>query len=152
MVQSTFGKMDEFIWWDMEIIKTDSGTQFSSRYFQEGLSICVVQLSLPSSYHQGNNVQVQVTWRTLQTIAHSIMMHAQISDKYIHFSLMYTTDHIYSVLRIKYLVNQYGEPTNPHTLPTGKKPSVSNPSVLFSPQVVLKAIAHVNTKALNIRH
>ena len=67
-----------------------------------------------------------MTWQTLQTIAHSIMVHAQVSDKYIHFLLMYTTDHIFPVLPIKHLVNQDGEPTTPQKLATGTKPSVSN--------------------------
>ena len=29
MFQSTFGKVDKFGWWDMEIIQTDAGTQFT---------------------------------------------------------------------------------------------------------------------------
>ena len=39
--------------------------------------------------------------------------------------LMYITDHIFPVLPIKNLVNQYGEPTMPNKLETDKKPSVS---------------------------
>ena len=31
--QSIFRKVDEFGWWDMEIIQTDAGTQFTSREF-----------------------------------------------------------------------------------------------------------------------
>ena len=31
---------------------------------------------------------------------------------------MYTTDHIFTVLPIKHLVNQDGEPTTPHKLAT----------------------------------
>ena len=34
---------------------------------------------------------------TLQTIAHSIMMHAQVSGEYINFALIYTTEQIYPV-------------------------------------------------------
>ena len=46
---------------------------------------------------------------------------------------MYTTDHIFTVLPIKHLVNQYGGPTTPHELATGTKPSVSKPTcfILF---------------------
>ena len=94
------------------------------------------------------NGQVEVTWRILQTIAHSIMVHVRVSDKYIHFALMYTTDHLFTVLPIKHLVNQDGEPTMPHKLATGTKPSVSNLRVLFFPCVLQKATAHVYTKAL----
>ena len=31
--QAIFGKVDEFDWWDMEIIQTDAGTKFTSREF-----------------------------------------------------------------------------------------------------------------------
>ena len=34
--------------------------------------------------------------------------------------------------------NQYGEPTTPHKLASGKKPSASNPPVLFFPCVLQK--------------
>ena len=35
MFQSRFGKIDEFDWWDLEIISADAGTQFTSTEFQE---------------------------------------------------------------------------------------------------------------------
>ena len=66
------------------------------------------------------NDQVEVTWWTLQTISHSIMVHTRVLDKYIHFALMYTTDHIFPVLPIKHLIKQYGKPTTTHKLETGK--------------------------------
>ena len=55
------------------------------------------------------------------------MVHVRVSDKYIHFALMYMTDHIFPVLPIKNLVNQDGETTTPHKLATGTKISVSKP-------------------------
>ena len=65
---------------------------------------------------------------------------------------MYTIDHIFLVLPIKDLINKNGDPTNPHKLATGKKPSVSHLCVLFCQFVVRKATEHVETKALNMRH
>ena len=65
---------------------------------------------------------------------------------------MYTTDHIFSVLPIKDLINEDGDPTTPYKLATGTKPSVSHLRVLFCPRVVQKATAHVETKVLNMRH
>ena len=98
------------------------------------------------------NGQVEVTWRTLRTIAHTIMVHARVPEIYVHFALMYTTDHIFPVLPIRDLINEDGDPTTPHKLATCKKPSVSHLRVLFCPCVVRKATAHVDTKALNMRH
>ena len=102
--------------------------------------------------HEEVNRQVKVTWRTLRIIAHHIMVHARASEAYIYFSLMYTTDHIFLVLPIKDLINNDGDPTTPHKLAIGTKPSVSHLRVLFCPCVVRKATAHVDKKALNIRH
>ena len=96
--------------------------------------------------------QVEVTWRTLCTVAHSLIVHARVPELYIHFALIYTTDHIFMVLPIKDLINKYGDPTTPHKLATVKKPSVSRLRVLFSPCAVRKATAHVETKTLNMRH
>ena len=65
---------------------------------------------------------------------------------------MYTTDHIFMVLKIKHLIDQDGEPTLTQKLTTSSKLSVSKLHVLFFPCVVQKATAHVDTKALNMHH
>ena len=61
-------------------------------------------------------------------------------------------EHILPVLLIKYLINKDGDPTTPHKLATGTKPSVSNLCVLFCPCVVRKATVHVEKKTLQMRH
>ena len=96
--------------------------------------------------------QVEVTWRTLRTAAHALMVHARVPEVYVHFAIMYTIDHIFPVLPIKDLINEDGDPTMTYKLETGTKPSVSHLRVLFCPCVVRKATAHVETKTLNIRH
>ena len=98
------------------------------------------------------NGQVEVTWRTLCTIAHALMVHAGVPEIYVHFALMYTTDHIFPVLPIKDLINKDGDPTTPYKLATGTKPSASHLRLLFCPCVVRKATAHVETQTLNMRH
>ena len=64
---------------------------------------------------------------------------------------MYKTDHIYTILTIKNLVNQDGEPATTHKMKTGSKPSLANLCVLFCQCFVQKATAHVDTKARNMR-
>ena len=93
-----------------------------------------------------------MTWRTLLTVAHSLMVHARVPEVYVHFALIDTTDHIFPVLPIKYLINEDVYPKTPHKLATGTKPSVSHLRVLFCPCVVRKATAHVEKKALSMRH
>ena len=72
--------------------------------------------------HQEMNVQVEVTWRTLRTIAHTLMVHARVPGVYVHFTLMYKTDHIFPVPSIKDILNKDGDPTTPHKLATGTTP------------------------------
>ena len=98
------------------------------------------------------NRQVEVTWRTLRTVAHALMVHARVPEVYVHFTLMYTTDQIFPVLPIKDLINEDGNPTTPHKVSTGTKPSVLHLRVLFCPYVVRKATAQVETKMLNMSH
>ena len=90
----------------MEIIQTENGMKFTSKEFQGVLSVRVVRLELAASDHQEMNGQVEVKWRTWQTISHSVMVYARVSEEYI-FALMHTTYHIFPVLTIKYLVNHY---------------------------------------------
>ena len=59
---------------------------------------------------------------------------------------MYTTDYIFPVLKIIYLINEDGDPTTPYKLATGMKPTVSHLRVLFFPFVLQKATAHVKIK------
>ena len=109
-------------------------------------------MTLAAPEHQEMNVQVKVTWRMLRTVAHSLMIHARVLEAYIHFSLMYTTDHIFPVIPSKDVINEDGDQTTPHKLATGTKPSVSHLRVLFCPCVVRKATSHVETKTLNMCH
>ena len=89
---------------------------------------------------------------TLCTVAHPLMVYDIVPEVYVYFALMYTTYHIFLVLPIKDLIYKHGDPTTPHKLATGTKPSVSQLRVLFCPCVVRKATAHVDTKTLNMRH
>ena len=98
------------------------------------------------------NGQVEVTWRTFCTVAHSLMVHARVPEVYVHFTLMYTTDHIFPVLPIKDVINGDGDTTTAHKLATGKKPSVSHLHVLCCTCVVRKDTAHIETKTLNVCH
>ena len=98
------------------------------------------------------NEQVEVTWRTLRTIAPSLMVHARVLEMYINFALMYTTDHIFPILPIKDLINEDGKPNTSFKLATGTKPSLLHFLSLFCPCVVRKATAHVDKKALNMCH
>ena len=75
--------------------------QFTSMDFQVKCQTCGVHLTLAAPEHQEINGQVEVTWRTLHTIKHSLMVHARFLEACIHFTLIYTADPILLVLPIK---------------------------------------------------
>ena len=124
MFQSRFGKIDEFGWWYLERILADAGTQFTSTEFKEELQNRIVNLKLAAPEHQEMNGQVEVTWRTLRIIAHSLMVHARLSEAYIYFAFIYTTDHIFTVIPIRDLIIKDGDAKAPHKLATGTKPTI----------------------------
>ena len=63
--------------------QNDAGMQFNYKEIQEGLYVCRLRLALAAPYKQEINVQVEVTRQKLRTIAHYIMVHTGVSDKYL---------------------------------------------------------------------
>ena len=80
MFQSRFVKIDQFGWWDLEIISADAGTQFTSTEFKEEYQTRGIRLTLAAPEHQEINGQVEVTCRTLCIVAHSLMVHARVPE------------------------------------------------------------------------
>ena len=80
------------------------------------------------------------------------MVHTRVLEAYIHFSFMYTEDHVFPVLPIKDLINKDGKPTTPFKIATGMKPLVSHLCVLFCPCGLRKATAYFGTEELNMSH
>ena len=61
MFQSRFGKINQFGWWDLERISSDSGTRFILMEFKDECQTCGVRLTLAAPEHQEMNRQVEVT-------------------------------------------------------------------------------------------
>ena len=101
------------------------------------LWISIVLVTLRATYLIMSVLSFTSTHLVYVTVA------AQVSEKYIHVALIYTTDNTFTFLPIKHLVNQIGEPTTPHKLAIRTKTSVSNMCVLFCTCVVQKKTAHV---------
>ena len=80
------------------------------------------------------------------------MVHARVFEAYNHFLLVYTEDHIFPLLPIKYLINEDGERTTQFNFATGTKTSISYLRVLCCPCFVRKATTHVGKKAVKMRH
>ena len=80
MFKSRFGRIDQFGWWDLERISADAGTQFTSTEFKDECQTRGVRLTLAAPENQEMNRQVEVTWRTLCTVAHALMVHARVPE------------------------------------------------------------------------
>ena len=52
MFQFRFGKIDQFGWWDLEIISADAGTQFTLTEFKEECKNRGVRLTLAAPEHK----------------------------------------------------------------------------------------------------
>ena len=78
MFQSRFCKFDQFGWWDLGKISADASTHFTSTEFKDECETRGVHLTLAAPEHQEMNGQVEVTCRTLRTVAHSLMVHASV--------------------------------------------------------------------------
>ena len=55
MFQSGFGKIDQFGWWDLEIILAGAGTQFTSNEFKDECQTRGACLTLAAPEHQEMN-------------------------------------------------------------------------------------------------
>ena len=109
--------------------------------FKESCQTRGIHFTLAAPEHLIINGQVKVKWIKWRTIAHSLMVNARVSEAYINFALMYTTDHIFPVLPIKDLMNKGGNPTITFKLATVTKPSVSQLGMLFV-HVLYKKLLH----------
>ena len=86
MFQSRLGKIDEFGWCYLEKISADAGRHFTLTKFKEECQTCGFCLKLAAPEHQDMIGQVEVTWRTMCTVAHSLMVHTRVSEAYVHFA------------------------------------------------------------------
>ena len=84
MFQPRFGKIDQFGWWDLERISADACTQFTSTEFKDECQTRGVRLTLAATEHQEMNGKIEVTWRTLRTVAHALMVHARVPELYVY--------------------------------------------------------------------
>ena len=94
MFQAIFENTEKFGWWDLERISADACVQFTSTEFQDECQTGGVWITLAYPEHQEMNVQVKVIWILFRTITHSLMVHAQVLEAFMHLTVIYTEDHI----------------------------------------------------------
>ena len=92
--------------------------------FQRRIPNSRISFGVSGSGTSGNEWEGQGYMENVSYNCTITMVHSRVLEVYIHFTLMYMADHIFSVLLIKDVINEYGELTTPFKVETGTKPSV----------------------------
>jgi hypothetical protein len=109
---------------DIARIRADSGSQFTSQEFKEHCWKAGIHLNLAAPKKQYQNHLAEQSWQTINAMARSLLVHAQLPDSFMFHALVYSCN-IFNVLPIKGLYAA-GHVSTPFELLHGRKPKISN--------------------------
>jgi transposase InsO family protein len=122
---SSFKMADEYGYLDIDRIRADAGSEFTSGPFKDFCLQHNINLSLAAPKRQNNNHLAKRSWQTIHRIARSMLIHAHLPDKYQFHTIRYAAE-IFNILPVKNLYNSAGEISSPHELFCGHKPWVAH--------------------------
>ncbi len=94
-----------FTFWDIEQIKSDAGTEFTSQEFEQFCAEKRVAVSFAPPKHQEGNHFTERTWQYLRKLAQCMLVHARLPDMYLyHDCFMPAMCLTYCLLRISSLL------------------------------------------------
>ena len=128
-------------------IRSDAGTNFTSKEFKEYCSKENITLSVAAPKHQEQNGIVERGYGTASGMARSMLVHANLPKSFYGLALQYACK-ILRVLPAKGLVDSIGKPTTPYALIHGKKPRVSRYKVFGCPVVFKRYLPMHNRKII----
>jgi hypothetical protein len=137
------GCVDEFGYVDIEKIHSATGTQFIQGFYRDKH----INLSLAASKNQVQNHFAEHTWQTVNTMAHSMVVHAGLPDSFLYHVICYASA-VLNILPLKGLVNKDGKSATPAELFHGAKPCIGDFRVFGCPYVLKKWITHFDGKVL----
>jgi len=120
---------------DLDRIRSDAGSQFTSAEFVEYCREHQIHLSLAAPKKQYQNHLAERTWQTTSTIARTLLVHARLPDTFWYHAMVYATD-IFNVLPVRGMKNEQDCPATPYELFFSKKPSIAGFRVFGCPTVV----------------
>jgi transposase InsO family protein len=126
-----------FTLWDIEKIKSDAGTEFTSQEFKQ---FCVekrVAVSFAPPKHQEGNNFAERTWQSLRKLSQCMLVHAKLPDMYLYQALLHACN-VFTILPLKKLVTADGTVTTPFELFVRSKPVVSHFRVFGCPCIAKK--------------
>ena len=131
------GHVDEFGFLTFEKLKSDSGSQFTSKEFRAYCCHNGVCLSLAAPKQQWQNNRAERTWQTIHNMARSMLVHARLPDDYWYHAVRYASA-VFNVSPVQGLKNAKGECDTLFELFTGRKPLISQFRVFGCPVVAKK--------------
>jgi len=134
---------DEYGYLDIDRLKADAGSEFTSGAFKQFCAAHRINLSLAAPKRQENNHLAERSWQTIHRMARSMLVHARLPDQY-HFHAIRYAASVFNILPVKNLYNTEGDIASPHELFTGLKPLISNYRVFGCPVVAKRWVVSID--------
>jgi hypothetical protein len=135
--QADHGHVGNYGYLNIERIRADAGTQFTSTDFKQYCWQAGIHLVLAAPKKQYQNHLAERSWQTISTMARSLLVHARLPDSFMYHALVHSC-RIFNVLPVKGLKNTAGNPATPHELFLGEQPKISHFRVFGCPVVARK--------------
>jgi hypothetical protein len=118
---------------NLQHIRADAGTQFTSAAFIQSCNNKSIKVSVAAPKHQEQNGLCERTWQSLRNLAFSFMNYARVGEEFGDLALEHAWK-VFATLPLKNL-RKNGCVTTPFELYYNRKPSIRKFRVLFCPCV-----------------
>jgi hypothetical protein len=136
---------------DTVCICTDAGSQLTSKEFRQYCKDNNIHLTLAAPKKQYQIHLAEWSWKTVSTMAWSLLVHARLPDTFWYHALKYTT-YIFNVLPIHGLKGELDLPSTPYELFYNKKPNISRFRIFGCPAIICLWVATNNTNGKQMEH
>jgi len=134
---------DEYGFLDIDRVRADAGSEFTSGPFKQFCATHKINLSLAAPKRQDNNHLAERSWQTIHRMARSMLVHARLPDQYHYHAIRYAAS-VFNILPVKNLYNAEGEIASPHELFCGAKPTISQYRVFGCPVVAKRWVVSID--------
>ena len=94
---------------------------------------------------------VEHHWAEVSKLANSMLIHAQLSTKFIYYALKYA-EKVHDIMPIRNLIDKEGKPTTPHYLAFKRQPKVAHFKVFGCPAVFKRYEVSIDGKRTNNKY
>ena len=98
---------DEYGFLDIDRVRADAGSEFTSGPFKQFCATHKINLSLAAPKRQDNNHLAERSWQTIHRMARSMLVHARLPDQYHYHAIRYAAS-AFNILPVKNLYNAEG--------------------------------------------